>query len=65
MTLTYFAEAPEGADGTGTYTFGPAEAEVVAADVPGEDSGGELDGDGTDSFGGTDTNTVVGANTEI
>ena len=64
VTLTYFAEAPEGADGTGTYTFGPAEAEVVEADVPGEDSDGELDGDETDEFGGTDTNTVGGADTE-
>ena len=64
VTLRYFAEAPEGADGTGTYTFGPAEAEVVAADVPGEDSDGELDGDGTDEFGGTDTNTVAGVDTE-
>ncbi|PSP81130.1 hypothetical protein BRC88_02385 [Halobacteriales archaeon QS_4_69_225] len=64
VTLTYFAEAPEGADGTGTYTFGPAEAAVVEPDVPEGDTDGELDGDGTDEFGGTDTNTVVGADTE-
>ena len=60
VTLTYFAEAPEGAETTGRYTFGPAEAEVLVPDVPADDTDGELDGDGTDSFGGTDTNTVVG-----
>ena len=60
VTFEYFAEAP---DTTGQYSFGPAEAEVVEPDVPGEDTDGELDGDGEDAFGGTETNTVVGADT--
>ena len=61
VTFEYFAEAP---DTTGRYDFGPAEAEVITADVPGDDTDGELDGDEQDAFGGTDTNTVVGASTE-
>ena len=65
IACVYFAEAPESADGTGTYTFGPATAEVVEADVPGDDTDGELDGDETDEFGGTDTNTVAGVDTEL
>jgi hypothetical protein len=60
VTFTYFADAPEGAETTGRYTFGPAEAEVLVPDVPADDTDGELDGDGVDTFGGTDTNTVVG-----
>jgi hypothetical protein len=55
---------PEGAENSGSYTFGPAEAEVLVPDVPGDDTDGELDRDGTDTFGGTDTNTVVGPSTE-
>jgi subtilisin family serine protease len=64
VTLSYFAEAPEGAENAGRYTFGPATATVVDADVPEEDADGDLDGDGVDTFGGTDTNTVVGPSTE-
>ena len=60
VTFEYFAEAP---DTTGQYSFGEATAEVVEPDVPGEDTDGELDGDEQDAFGGTDTNTVVGAST--
>jgi hypothetical protein len=48
-TLTYFAEAPSGAENSGEYTFGPARAET-----------GES---GTD-FAGTDTNYVVGTDQE-
>jgi subtilisin family serine protease len=61
VTFAYFAEAPSGASQTGSYTFGPATAEVVSPDVPEEDTNGELDGDEQDTFGGTDTNYVVGA----
>jgi hypothetical protein len=63
VTFEYFVEAPEGAESSGSYRFGPAFAEVVEPDVPGEDTDGELDGDGQDAFGGTDANTVVGAST--
>ena len=64
VDLVYYAEAPEGAAQTGAYGLGPAEATVVTPAVPDEDSDGELDGDGADTFGGTDTNTVVGPSTE-
>jgi hypothetical protein len=64
VSLSYFAEAPEGADQTGPSTFGPAEAEVVVPDVPDDDTDGDLDGDGVDTFGGTDNNLVVGPSTE-
>jgi len=61
VTFTYFAEAPSGASQTGSYTFGPATAEVVSPDVPEEDTNGEVDGGEQDTFGRTDTNYVVGA----
>jgi hypothetical protein len=64
VSLSYFAEAPEGADQTGPSTFGPATATVVDANVPEEDADGDLDGDGVDTFGGTDDNLVVGPSTE-
>ncbi len=63
VTLTYFAEAPEGPQQTGEYTFGPARATVVTPDVPDEDTDGELDGDAEATFGGTDTDRVVGPST--
>jgi len=64
VALVYFAEAPEDADRTGVYSLGPAEATVVTPDVPGDDTNGSLDGDQAVTFGGTDTNTVVGPSTE-
>lgn len=54
VSRSYFAEAT---GGTGRYTFGPAEADVVA-----KESGVAFSGDGTAAFGGTDANTVVGVN---
>ena len=61
-TFVYFAEAPdEGADDTGTYTFGPAEAEAV--DPRTFDDPDREQGSTSEEFGGTDTNTVVGAST--
>jgi len=64
-TFAYFAEAPdEGAGNTGTYTFGPATA--VAVDPESfEDDSDRKQGSTKESFGGTDTNTVAGASTEI
>ena len=49
---------------TGVYSLGPAEATVVTPDVPGDDTNDSLDGDQAVTFGGTDTNTVVGPSTE-
>lgn len=51
-SFTYFVEAPEGPDTTGQYTFGPAKVTDAATDGL---RGSE------DTFGGTDTNRVVGA----
>ncbi|WP_266074808.1 S8 family serine peptidase [Haladaptatus caseinilyticus] len=48
VTRTYFAEAPDDTSDTGQYTFGPAEAESAKTD------------DDWIAFGGTETNTVVG-----
>ncbi|PSP50257.1 hypothetical protein BRC75_01450, partial [Halobacteriales archaeon QH_7_69_31] len=63
VTFEYFVEAPEVAESSGSYRFGPAFAEVVEPAVPAEDADGELDGDGADDFGGTDTNAVAGVST--
>ncbi|PSP78230.1 hypothetical protein BRC88_11030 [Halobacteriales archaeon QS_4_69_225] len=61
-TFAYFAEAPEeGADDTGTYTFGPAEATAVNPET--FDDPNRTQGSTSEEFGGTDTNTVVGAST--
>lgn len=49
LTFEYFVEAPSGAQQTGRYTFGPATA--VTSD------------DRTAAFGGTDTDTVIGPET--
>ena len=58
-TFVYFAEAP---DRTGTYTFGPARAEAVEpADFSGNSD--KKQGSTSEEFGGTDTNTVAGADT--
>jgi hypothetical protein len=63
-TFIYFAEAPEeGAGNTGTYTFGPAEAEAV--DPATFDDPNRTQGSTAEEFGGTDTNTVVGASTNV
>ncbi|PSQ13598.1 hypothetical protein BRD02_12285, partial [Halobacteriales archaeon QS_8_69_73] len=63
-TFFYFAEAPdEGADDTGTYTFGPAEAEAV--DPQTFDDPNRTQGSTSEEFGGTDTNTVAGASTNV
>jgi hypothetical protein len=51
VTLTSFAEAT---GETGQYTFGPAEAPIVAGDA-------DAFASTTASFGGTDTNTILGA----
>jgi hypothetical protein len=60
-TFVYFAEAP---DRTGTYTFGPARAEAVEpADFSGDPD--KKQGSTSEEFGGTDTNTVAGADTDI
>jgi hypothetical protein len=45
VTLEYFVRAPEGPGGTGSYEFGPARAETDSSSA---------------TFGGTDTNFVVG-----
>ena len=50
-TRTYFVEAT---GSSGQTTFGPAEASAVAGDLS------DLNGD-SDTFGGTDDNTIVGA----
>ena len=50
VTLTYFARAPSGPGQTGSYTFGPATATAVNADVSVE-------------IAGTDTNYVIGPST--
>ena len=56
-TFTYYVEAPEGLETTDRYTFGPATATIA-------DSGDDSDfSDDSDTFGGTDTNTVVGQGT--
>jgi hypothetical protein len=52
VTRAYFAEAPEA---TGRYGFGSAEVRIDAIEG--------LQGTSA-SFGGTDSNTVVGADTE-
>lgn len=52
VTRAYFAEAPEA---TGRYEFGSAEVRIDAVEGLAGTSA---------SFGGTDTNTVVGADTE-
>ena len=59
VTFEYFAEAPEGAAQTGAYGFGPAEAEAID---PREfqDDPDRTQGSTSGTFGGTDTNTVVG-----
>jgi hypothetical protein len=63
-TFVYFAEAPEeGADNTGTYTFGPAEATAVSPEA--FDDPNRTQGSTSEEFGGTDTNTVVGASTNV
>lgn len=51
VTFVYFVEAP---DETGRYTFGPAEAIATVGDEA-----------RSDTFGGTDTNYVVGVSTNI
>ena len=52
VTRKYFAEAPEGADSTGSYTFGPAVAEAT------------IDGEAvSDEIAGTETAYVAGAST--
>lgn len=56
VSFTYFAEAPEGPDATGQYTFGPAKVTDAATDGL---RGSE------DSFGGTDTNRVVGTGADL
>ena len=53
VTRQYFAEAPEGAGESGSYTFGPAVAEAT---VEGETL--------TDQIAGTETVYVAGASTE-
>jgi len=54
VTRNYFANAPEGIQESGRYTFGPAEATVT------------IDGETvTDEVAGADTNTVVGASTNV
>ncbi len=63
VTRLYFVEAPEGTDGTGTYTFGPAEAEAVEPETF-ENDPGRKQGSTEEEFGGTDTNAVVGVDTE-
>jgi subtilisin family serine protease len=51
VSFSYFVEAPEGVSSTNQYTFGPAKVrDVDASSVSGSE----------DSFGGTDTNYVVG-----
>ena len=52
--LVYFAEAPSGAENTGTYTFGPAHAQTDA----------DVD-KAVDEFAGIDTNYVVGEDTNV
>jgi serine protease AprX len=47
-TFDYFVEAPDGTDGTGAYSFGPATAER---------------GQASTEVGGTETNYVVGVST--
>ena len=63
VDLVYFAEAPEGAAQTGAYGFGPAEAEAID---PSEfqDDPDRTQGSTSGTFGGTETNTVVGPSTE-
>ncbi len=53
VTRRYFADAPEGVGESGSYTFGPAVAEVT---IEGETL--------TDQIAGTETVYVVGASTE-
>lgn len=53
-TFTYFVEAPEGAQGTGGYTFGPTMADSD------DDDAGAVPVSGT-----TDTAYVVGQSTEV
>ena len=62
VDLVYYAEAPEGADQTGAYGFGPAEAEAIDPREFQDDSE-RTQGSTTGTFGGTDTNTVAGADT--
>ena len=63
-TFAYFAEAPdEGAGDTGTYTFGPATAVAVDPETF-EGDPDRKQGSTEENFGGTDTNTVAGADTE-
>jgi subtilisin family serine protease len=62
VDLVYFAEAPEGAAQTGAYGFGPAEAEATDPREFQDDSE-RTQGSTTGTFGGTDTNTVAGADT--
>lgn len=62
-TLEYFAEALSGASSTGRDTFGPAEAEAVDP-ATFEDHPDREQGSTSGEFGGTDTNTVVGASIE-
>jgi len=59
VTRAYFAEAP---DTTGRDTFGPATAKAV--DPATFDDPDRQQGSTDEEFGGTDTNTVVGASTQ-
>ena len=63
VTRTYFAEAPDGATETGTYTFGPAEAVAVSPKTFETDDSREK-GSTKENFGGTDSATVVGQSSE-
>jgi subtilisin family serine protease len=62
-TFTYFAEAPDGATETGTYTFGPATATAVNP-TDYSSNPDKTRGSTEENFGGTDTVTVVGQSSE-
>ncbi|PSP66535.1 hypothetical protein BRC85_09610 [Halobacteriales archaeon QS_1_69_70] len=63
VDLVYYAEAPEGAAQTGAYGFGPAEAEATDPREFSDDPD-RTQGSTSGTFGGTDTNTVVGPSSD-